>query len=214
MENDDSDIATDLYKKIYEVLSYAAGNYIFASQDPFWAIGTQQTILIDKVIARKFKNGVHEAVVREMVLLVLESNVDRETLDSYLIDELIENLKTVDSKMMAIEESKKMIKEVDKEKIDRYYREEKNNKLAELILKLYIELCEYEKGIQYFNESYVERDKEITLYVLLRILFVLDLDEWWVYAYDLAVKKGVKPRERLQKMYEFVKENGKLPEHM
>ena len=74
-------------------------------------------------------------------------------------------------------------------------------------------LCEYENGIKYFNENNVERDKEVSLYILLDLLLEYELKEYWLREYDEALKKGVKPREALQKTYKYIQENDKSPEY-
>jgi hypothetical protein len=49
-------------------------------------------------------------------------------------------------------------------------RERKINNLVEMVFRIYIELCEYDEVIIYFNSNNIERDDEVTLYLLLSLL--------------------------------------------
>ena len=82
-----------------------------------------------------------------------------------------------------------------------------------MVFRLNIALCEYEKDIKYYHKNSVERDSEVSLYVLLSLLLEYELEEYWLSEYDKVVKKGVKPSEALQKTYKYIKENDKLPDY-
>ena len=85
--------------------------------------------------------------------------------------------------------------------------------MVEMVFELNIALCEHEKAIKYYNENYVKLDSEVSLYILLRLLFKHELKAYWLREYDEAVRKGVKPREALQRMYKYIQENDQLPEY-
>lgn len=222
VESPEGKIATDLLSKIYTMLSYACGYYIFNTENPFSSVGIRQTELLDIVIKRILGNGIDRESVKSAILLVINSDVDPETLYSSLINSLISNLNTTDFKEMAIEQSLKIKEEMAKSMIkvrkstsyelSQYKREEMNNMLVEIIFKLYIELCEYDKAIKYFRDNYKEYDKEVTLYVLLQHLHIYGLKDYWVNVYENAVKSRIKPRERLEETYRYIKENDMLPE--
>jgi len=224
VEGEEGRTATNLLEKLYEMLCYACGCYIFSTDDPFRSVGIEQTVLLDIVIKRKLGSGISKESVKSAIALVMNSKVDRETLHSFLIDVLVENLKYPDSKEIAIEQCVALKAELDRTKPNPsrkswisdsfdYERQEKINNLVEMVFRLYIALCEYEKAIKYYNENNVKLNSEVSLYVLLSLLFEYELKEYWLREYDEAVKKGVKPREALQKTYKYIQENDKLPEY-
>jgi hypothetical protein len=224
VEGEEGRIATNLLEKLYEMLCYACCYYIFNTDDPFRSVGIEQTMLLDIVIKRKLGCGINQESVKSAVALVINSRVNRETLTSFLINALIENLKYPDSKEIAIEQCMALKGELEKAKPNPsrkswglsssdYERREKIENLVEMVFRLNIALCEYEKAIKYYHENNVERDSEISLYVLLSLLLEYELKEYWLSEYDKAVKKGVKPREALQKTYKYIKENDKLPDY-
>ncbi|MCR4432028.1 MAG: hypothetical protein NUV45_13545 [Tepidanaerobacteraceae bacterium] len=223
VESEDGGTATDLLKKLYEMLCYACNYYIFSTDNPFRSVGVGQTTLLDSVISRILGQGVNKENVKSVVELVINSSVDRETLHSHLIMELVRNLKTPDSKKIAIEQCRVLKSEIDnskkmssKKSYDsyEYRREEKINNLVETVFRLNMALCEYEEAIKYFHDNYVESDDEVSLYVLLDLLFEYELKEYWLREYDKALKKGIKPRGSLQKTRKFILENGSLPKYI
>lgn len=223
LEGEEGRTATALLEKLYEMLCYACAYYIFNTEDPFKSVGIEQTTLLDIVIKRKLGHGITKESVKSVLALVINSTVDRKTLPSFLIDVMIENLQYPDSKEIAIEQGMALKAELERKKTNpskkswnqRHYdyeREEKINNLVETVCRLYIELCEYEKAIKYYKQNYVERDSGASLFILLELLFEYDLKEQWLNVYDEAVKKGVKPRESLQRTYNYIKENDELPD--
>lgn len=217
-------IATDSLQKLYEMLSYACSYYIFNTENPFRSVGIEQTVLLDTVITRKLGSGINNESVKSVIELVINSELDRETLHSFLIRVLVMNLKSPDSKVIAIEQCKLLKKELQKSKpapskkswssdSSDYKRVDKINNLVETVFRIHTELCEYDEAIKYFNGNNIERDAEVSLYVLLSLLLEYELKELWLREYDEALKKGVKPREALRKTYKYILENDKLPEY-
>jgi len=223
VEGEEGRTATDLLKKLYEMLCYACDYYIFSTDNPFRSVGIGQTVLLDTIISRKLGQGINEETVKSVVELVVNSSVDRETLHSSLIMKLVKNLKSPDSKKIAIEQCKVLKVELDKSEpvsskksynSSEYQRIEKINNLVETVFRLNMALCEYEEAIEYFRDNHVEHDAEVSLYVLLDLLFEYKLKEYWLREYDEALKKGIKPREALQKTQKYILENKSLPEHI
>ncbi len=219
----EGNIATDLLKKLYEMLSYACSYYIFNTENPFRSVGIEQTVLLDTVIMRKLGSGINNESVKSVIELVTNSELDRETIHSSLIQVLVMNLKSPDSKVIAIEQCKLLKKELQSKPTPAkktwssdssdYKRVDKINNLVETVFRIYTELYEYDEGIKYFNGNNIERDAEVSLYVLLSLLLEYNLKELWLREYDEAQKKGVKPRESLRKTHKYILENDKLPEY-
>jgi hypothetical protein len=169
--------------------------------------------------------GINKESLRTAIELVTNSELDRETLHSELIMELVKNLKFNNAKEMAIEQCKELKQELDRSKptdvkkswgIDSsdFKRKEKINNLVQTVFRLNIELCEYKEAIQYFRDNYIEKEKEIFLYVLLKLLFEYDLIEYWLGECNRALGEGIKPRSALLKMNTYIQENGRMPEYI
>jgi len=224
VDREEGSMATELLYKLYEMLSYACGYYIFNTENPFRSVGIEQTSLLETVIARRLSCEINRDNIKSVINLVINNTVDRDTLYSSLICVLIMNLKSSDAKEIAVKECKQLIKELKESKkasskkswqveSSDYHRKEKINNLIEMVLRIDIELCEFDEAIQFLNKNYIERDPEITLYVLLELLWEYELKELWVREYDKALKNGVKPRKKLINIYEYIQENNSLPEN-
>jgi len=225
VEGKDGEIATNLLQKLYEMLCYACDYYIFSTDNPFRSVGIEQTVLLDIVISRKLGLGMNKGSVKSVVEVVINSRVNRETLHSSLIMVLVKNLKSPDSKEIAIEQCMIFKNQLEESKpvtskkswgddSFNYQRKEKINNLVEMIFRLNMELCEYDKAISYFKANNVEHNNEVSLYVLLRLLLEYELREHWLKEYSDALSKGVKPREALQKTHKYIQENESLPEYI
>ena len=225
MEGEDGKAAAALLEKLYLMMCYACCYYIFNTDDPFRSVGIDQSDLLEIVLRAKFAYGIDHDVVKSAINLVTNPGLDRETLHSSLIVVLVFCLKTTDSKEIAIEEAKKRKAELDYEAVyqagkkknhnfsgGNYWRKEEQNILVEIVFRLYIKLGDYDAAIEYFKKNIKESTKEIELYVLLELLFVSDLKDYFIREYEAGVKKGVKPREQLQRVYKYTVENGELPQ--
>ncbi|HHT72049.1 MAG: hypothetical protein WAO22_07670 [bacterium] len=224
VEGEEGRTATDLLAKLYEMLCYASGYYIFNTEDPFRSVGIEQMDLLNIVISRILTSAITKESVKTAIALVINSTASRETLHSWLIDILIENLKSPDSKEIAIEQCMVLKTELDRSKqstsrkkswqISVFEHEERINNLVETVLKLNIALCEYERAIEYYHGNYVAHNNEVSLYILLGLLFDYELKEYWLREYEKALKRGVKPREALRQMYKYIRANDKLPDRV
>lgn len=67
VEGEDGRTATDLLKKLYEMLSYVCDYYIFNTDNPFRSIGIEQIVLLDTVISRILEQGLNEENVKSVV---------------------------------------------------------------------------------------------------------------------------------------------------
>ena len=180
--------------------------------------------LLNIVISRILTSAITKESVKTAIALVINSTASRETLHSWLIDILIENLKSPDSKEIAIEQCMVLKTELDRSKqstsrkkswqISVFEHEERINNLVETVLKLNIALCEYERAIEYYHGNYVAHNNEVSLYILLGLLFDYELKEYWLREYEKALKRGVKPREALRQMYKYIRANDKLPDRV
>lgn len=211
--------ATDLLKKLYDLLCYGCGYYIFNTENPFRSVGIEQAELLDMLLKRNFSTGISRETINATLKLSIHSELDRETLRSSLINVFISNLKTADAKEMAVEQCMQLRVELKEQKAmpakdswdhSEYERQREMNDLVETVLRLRIELCDYESGIGYFKKNFQEQNKEILLFVLLEILKEFNQKDYWLNEYESAVKEGVTPRPILQDSFRFLKENGRF----
>lgn len=212
---DHSPLATKKIIDLYNVLSYACNYWIFSSDNPYRSIGVVQAEMLDKVFKAILYYGLNDDNIKTCIEVLINSNVDRETIHSQLICIFINNLTTDTSKKIAIELLKQMKNELynKPEKDGKSYcggktfqTMEKINNICEAVLRLDIELYQYDEGIHYFIKNYIEDNKEVMYYVLLQIIEDYDLKDQWLKVYESADKK-VKFRDRLQEKYKYIKEN-------
>lgn len=220
-------LAAELLGKLYTMVAYSCSYYLFSTEAPFRSVGIGQSEFLEIALTKRFAHGLDQEAVKAGFTLTMAEGMDRETSEDELFQILIMTLKTPDAREMALKEAIQRKEELDarwkaasggKKRSYGYssaeYRyTEKGNHLVELALQLYMALCDYDEGIAYFKKNYQKEGHEIKLYVLLRYLYFADLKEYWVREYEEAVKKKIKPRESLQKVYKYIKENGELPEY-
>lgn len=198
-----------LLKDLYILLCRACNYYLFSTDDPYQSIGMRQPELCYLVMNRMYSQGYTRESIREMIKLVSLVGLDRETLHVELQLILIEQLKDLKSKEIALEESLLLIEEREKElsvlpKYDRRRYSYSNGieKLCNLQLILSFSLEEAKAGVANFFNHLKEDDEEISLYLCLDILSVIDEDEWWIYIYEDALKHNIEPREDLKRRYQ------------
>ena len=213
VRGENSEDAARLLTDIYAMLCYACNYWIFSSDDPFSAVGYKQTEFLRLVLEKLFFSGFDEASVKTAVFLTLDSNVDRQTLYTGLSGVLVDVLKTPDTKELALKQciaykdgydeyqsSKKVFSyKASSWSSDDYRKRRHSNNSVDLYLMLKFSLYEFKDGIDYFWKNYVERDREITLYCLLR--FLNSQNDLWIREYEKAIANGIKPRDNLQKEY-------------
>lgn len=218
VKGEDSEEAAGLLVEIYNMLSYACNYYVFSSENALPAVGYEQGELLSLVLGKLFQNGYSKENIKIAIFLVLDSNVDRETLHSELFLILLDILKTPDTKEIALEYCKSFPKDYysyqsSKEwfrigkmsstfsKEDYRYKEHSNH-ATEMYVRIKFSLQEYDDGIAYFWKHTKEKNKEIVLYCLLQYLLnEEELDHLWISEYDKAVESGIEPREYLQEGY-------------
>jgi hypothetical protein len=214
----DSKIATDLLIEIYKMLNYACGYYLFNTDNPFRSVGIVQTHLLDTVISRILGEGISESSLKTAIELTVKGYVDRETLHEELNITLVSNIKTPDSRIMALQQckvireklcqSRKALKRGESD----YKIEEEINNLANIEFRINASLCEYDTAIKNFKKHYSTYDKEILLYILLGLLMEYNLMKHWILEYNDALTKGIDPRKTLVNTYNYILKNNKLPE--
>ena len=92
-----------------------------------------------------------------------------------------------------------------------YKKLNKLNNICENVVLFYSSLCNFDAGIEYFNKTIIEKDKEIKLYILLKSLF--SFNEPQLMLKLINDNLNVKPRDRILKMKEYIEKNNELPEY-
>ena len=214
-------LASELLEKLYVLLCYSCEYVLFSAYDSFESTGIEQKEFFHRVLLLKSQHEKKPDFVRNAISIMINNGLNRYTLYSTLMDVIIDFVKTPDLKEMAITTCDELLLELKSDHTTKrnsdtftYEQEEKIQNLAEMAFLCYAQLHEYEKAIDHFKKNYVETDKEIFLYILLKLLFSLNQKDYWIREYEVALKEGVQPRENLRKMYRFIQENGKLPDYI
>jgi len=74
--------------------------------------------------------------------------------------------------------------------------------MAKFGFKIYISNYENQKAIDFFKKYYKHPDKEIELYILIKLLVEFEEDALIVQEYELALGNKIKPREQLEVIYQ------------
>jgi len=218
VKGENSEEAARFLIEIYNMLSYACSYYVFPSQDALPATGYEQVALLKLVLEKLFQNGYSKENIKTATYLVLDSNVDQNTIHRKLFFVLLDTLKTPDTKELALEYCKKYpkdyysyqsAKEWFKVRVDRisslnddYRYKEHSNHAAELYTRIKFSLRCHDEGIAYYWKHTNRMESEIVLYMLLRyLLHEEELNHLWIREYDKAVASGIKPRKDLRMEY-------------
>ncbi|KRN87270.1 hypothetical protein [Ligilactobacillus acidipiscis] len=208
--------ATELLKKLYELMCHACEVYLFNTDDPFASIGINQTAFYELVVQRFFAQGITSESIVNAISLYLDNENDVDTSKIWLEESLEENLKTPAMKEMAIQQAQKLLtknahrttqewSEISSEDaFTKYEQEAVNNELTEFIFLSKLYLSEYEEGIEFFKQNYQD-SAAAKLDVLLDWLQSFELKHEWIVEYEKAIKKGIEPSDRSQNSYDVYK---------
>lgn len=219
-ETEEGKTATELLSKLYAMLSYACGYYLFNTEDPFRSIGMKQQAVLEVVIVRLLADGINAANLSKAILLIVDGYTDRETITMSLILALVHRIRTTDGRETAIAQCKRLWEKKaaaikpkgrgsDSYFLD-YWAKESLNHLVSLVFLFYAELYEFDSGIDYFLSHYKESDAEIHLYALLRHLRLYEQPALWMREFERAKKRNVEPRKTLIDEYDRLKETGEF----
>ncbi|MBL4649614.1 MAG: hypothetical protein JKY03_07775, partial [Aureispira sp.] len=95
-----------------------------------------------------------------------------------------------------------------------FEKKQTHNNLVELVFRLYASLFEFKEATVFFNENYYNRNEEIKLYLLIRILFDLNEKEIIKQELEAAIETGIKPRESLLTILNSINKDNILPRYM
>jgi hypothetical protein len=227
-KNAGSDIAkqTELVTKLYELLCEACYYQYFSGDDSFESVGVSQTDFYRSVLQLIEKSQGKIDIVNKGIGLIVNNALNRYTLYSGLMDELVNILDVPDLKYKALEKTLKMLeennrtrqtshkKQQDSYSTEEYSRNEKSNNLAEMGFRLHVSLFEYQEAIQFYKQYAFQKDSEVKLYILIRLLFEIRKKDYIKTELEAAVIEGIQPRKSLLALLKTIQDNKDLPKYI
>ncbi|MCD8090507.1 MAG: hypothetical protein LUD81_07815 [Clostridiales bacterium] len=213
-EDESFGAAAEYLFKLYELLCYGCGYYVFSSTDTFRSVGIPQEEFLEMVVSRKLAaEGYTKENLERLIWLGAACLVSSENLNEDLLCVVADKLKTSDSKYIAIEAARALIETGAADELTEkssnpqtYDVEYGKNRAALFILHLAVLLGETESYVAYYFSAYKSRNKEYTLSRALWRIKDFGTDRDWITVYEYAVKKiKVKPAEHLKKEYNELK---------
>ncbi len=197
--------ATDLLKDLFAILSYGSNYLTFTNWNTFGAIQISQGEFLKNIATRKLLNGVTKENLEYCVEL-LNVKFDPQGWHKEVLCAFESCLETPESRYMAIELLKEQVMSWKQKymKNKSYDNEEKINYLIKCIIDIYFDLEEVKKGITYFNQQYVESNREIKEYILLEKIDEYELYDEWIEEYEKHLGK-ISYRDSLKERYEELK---------
>ncbi len=218
-EREDKDIETQakLLCDLYSLLCESCMFIYFSGYDSFSSVGVEQIDFYKSVIDLLQEDKGKIDSLKTSIELIINNELNRYTLYSNLMIEFINTLDNVDLKYKAIQITEEVFKNLNYKSIknrpdlNSYKIQDTKNNLAELGLRLYLKLYEIENGIDFFHKYYNEENKEIKLYVLIRILFYEKETQKIKEELQKAIKNGIELRDSLINLLEYINKNNDLP---
>jgi hypothetical protein len=214
--------AAQLITNLYLMLCHSCGYILFTAYDTFDSVGIPQTEFFDRVLKLNHAYMDKGAFVEQGINLVINNYLNRYTLYSELMEIYIRYLPIPDLKYTAIKTARGLYDKIQQAPVKKeswgmnseYAKDRKLNNLAEIIFRCYAHLYEFDNAIDAYLELSKEKDPEISLYVLVSLLFAFEEKELIVSEINKAMKQGIEPRSNLMKLKTYVEKNDKLPEYM
>ena len=202
--------STQILIKLYELLSEGSNYLKFSNWETFRAVGISQADFYDLIVKRIFTKG-YTTENLKIVVQLLKVPKDPYSLDEKLIETLITNLPTIDTKIKVIDLLKKEVDEladliaVEKDYHKRFNLKELHNLLVEGVFRTSISMHEVQNGILYYREHDIEIDKEITEFKILEYLENKNLTKNWIKEYE-STKDKIDYRDSIKEKYKKLKE--------
>jgi hypothetical protein len=224
--NWDIEKQADVIKNLYQLLCESCHFQYFSGDDTFQSVGVPQTDFYRTVMQLIEQSRGKIGVINVGINLIVDNSLNRYTLYSSLMVEFVNILAIPDAKYKALDMTIKLL-EKNNLTIDTnskknygsynssdYYKRTRNNNLAEMGFRLYASLFEYDEAIQFYKKYAYERDNEVKLYVLIRLLFEFKQKEYIQSEIEKALKEGIKVRESLLKLKDTIEQAQELPQYM
>ena len=213
-------------KDLYECLTYSCHYICFTAYDTFESVGIDQDDFFEQII-KYYRDAVDISdFINISIRLIIDNPLNRYTLYSSLMKVFFNYCQTPAMREMVISNAKEILVTVknEPEKKDAqffsstrnnelsYEKREKINNVVEIIFRAHCYLYEFSKGIDYTRSNYIEKNKEILLYVIVHLLFGFHNHEY--IQKEIESNLSINPRESLLKLREYILKNGKLPDYI
>ncbi len=210
--------AADNLLKLYEVLTYACGYYLFRTYDAFESVGIEQTVFYRSIIEKYNETMERDAFISKSIDIMFDNYLNRNTLYSDLMILFLEYIQTPDMLYLTIDISEKKRQELVKNKKSTNYHyeyevKEKLNNYTKLIFRCYARLYEFDNAIIDYQKNMIESSEEVKLYILVWLLLDYKQKDLILKIITEAEKK-ISLREGLIKMKNYILENDELPKYM
>lgn len=213
VDGENGEESARLLRELYIRLAHGCGYCIFPTDDPFQSIGIRQSDFYEMLIKRTLATGFTDENIKNMLEDAAFVFIDRNSLHIELEMIFAESLKTSGLKYKAIgfikeymELRENELKKTDKYSNNRYQIKNDIEELCETMLVISNMLYEPDDAVEYYWQHDKESDKEITLYKLLRNIRQFGDDKLWIKVYEDGLKKNIKPRDSLKKLYQELTE--------
>lgn len=216
---------SELLSSLYELMSQSCGYTYFTAFDAFDSIGIgQEEFYRSAVSLIQEAEGKGEGL-EKCIKLIVSNALSHDTVESDLMKVLVETLDIPILKEKGIEIVKKLIeenayKEPNSQKSKQelsssatYIKKELHNNLVELGYRLFVGLFETEEAVGFYKKHYQQKSPEVKLYILIYLLFESGKKEQIRTEIKETIKKGVKPRESLMKIFKEIEERDQLPDY-
>ncbi len=210
--------AADNLLKLYEVLTYACGYYLFRTYDAFESVGIEQTVFYRSIIEKYNETIERDAFISKSIDIMFDNYLNRNTLYSDLMILFLEYIQTPDMLYLTIDISGKKRQELVKNKKSTKYQyeyevNEKLNNYTKLIFRCYARLYEFDNAIIDYQKNMIESSEEVKLYILVWLLLDYKQKDLILKIITEAEKK-ISLREGLVKMKNYILKNDELPKYM
>lgn len=216
-------ICEDLYNLLCESCHFQ----YFSADDTFGSVGVPQTDFFESVLQLMDRTEGETSLLTRGLDMAINNPISPNNLHSWLMQAFVNNLSTVQIKNDAIEKVEKMIAgnkppistntkkgAYPDDSMKNYYREKKNNNLAEMGFRLYASLFEYDEAIQFYNKYTIQNSDEVKLYILIRLLFEDEQKDYIQSLLESAKASGKEMRNALNNLLASIQKNDKLPEYI
>lgn len=189
--------ATNCLMKLYDMLSYGCGTYIFSSNDPFRSVGIRQEELFDHVIAHMCQLPIDTEKMKKMILCATNTDLSSECLDIYLMDVLYQHFQSssrqkeiIEICMQLVVEQEQKLNKLKKYDDKRYYVGKSIENLATLILIFSLSDGLTKKILDYYFR-HVDYSKDEIAYRALEIADSYDNLDAGIFIYEYGLKMKI-----------------------
>ncbi len=220
----------ELYFTLYELLSHAHVEHMFPGDHPFSSIKYSQEDLLQRMVSANLALDDSPEMLYDLIHTICKGYPDPETYHLDLQERLLSFLDTEERRenalAQAMELSEEYTKRLGKEPSFSTWITSESieddhcvRNLSEMVLQIACAISpeRFLSTLDFYYDHCYEHDHEVALYRALRIVYrsLDDTEEagkdnaepkkTWVACYEDALKRGIKPRDELQKKYKEYK---------